>query len=81
MTGVGSGDSVHEGLPLNEADAALPCMRNGTQERFGGGTRGRFWLRVQVAEVYHVVSASHGVAWMRGEGVGEVNPGECQCDL
>ena len=38
ITGIGSGDSAREGLPLDEADAAPPCMRNGTQERFGGGT-------------------------------------------
>ena len=32
---MGSGDSAREGLPLDEADAAPPSMRNGTQERFG----------------------------------------------
>ena len=73
---MGSGDSAREGLPLDEADTTPPCMRNGTQERFGV-VPGSVLVRERVAGVYHVASASHGVAWMRGEGVGEVNPGEC----
>ena len=38
ITGIGSGDSAREGPPLDEADTAPPCIRNGTQERFEGGT-------------------------------------------
>jgi len=39
MTGIGSGDAAREELPLEDkADPAPPCMRNGTQERFGAIT-------------------------------------------